>query len=61
MLFEEMLRSSSYKYSSSINGKGKENSSESLFIILFDILFVYKSQLEIDITVRIYVVYTETI
>ncbi|HZL22306.1 MAG TPA: hypothetical protein VFC05_03210 [Nitrososphaeraceae archaeon] len=43
MLFEEMLRSSSYKYSSSINGKGKENSSESLFIILFDILFVYKS------------------
>jgi hypothetical protein len=42
MLFEEMLRSS-YKYSSSINGKGKENSSESLFIILFDILFVYKS------------------
>ncbi len=36
MLFEEMLRSS-YKYSSSINAKGKENSTESLFMaMIFD-------------------------
>jgi hypothetical protein len=33
MLFEEMLRSA-YKYSSSINAKGKENSTESLFMTL---------------------------
>ena len=33
ILFEEMLRSS-YKYSSSINAKGKENSTESLFMSL---------------------------
>ena len=33
ILFEEMLQSS-YKYSSSINAKGKENSTESLFITL---------------------------
>ena len=36
MLFEEMLQSS-YKYSSSINAKGKENSTESLFMtLIFD-------------------------
>jgi hypothetical protein len=33
MLFEEMLQSS-YKYSSSINSKGNEYSTESLFITL---------------------------
>ena len=33
ILFEEMLQSS-YKYSSSINAKGKENSTESLFMTL---------------------------
>ncbi|HEX2406555.1 MAG TPA: hypothetical protein VHJ38_05030 [Nitrososphaeraceae archaeon] len=33
LLFEEMLRSS-YKYSSSINAKGNENSTESLFMSL---------------------------
>ena len=33
MLFKEMLQSS-YKYSSSINAKGKENSTESLFMTL---------------------------
>ena len=34
MLFKEMLESS-YKYSSSINAKGKENSTESLFTLIF--------------------------
>ena len=34
LLFEEMLQSSFYKYSSSINAKGKENSTESLFMSL---------------------------
>jgi hypothetical protein len=33
ILFEEMLQSA-YKYSSSINAKGKENSTESLFMTL---------------------------
>ena len=33
ILFEEMLQSS-YKYSSSIDAKGKENSTESLFMTL---------------------------
>ena len=33
ILFEEMLQSS-YKYSSSINARGKENSTESLFMTL---------------------------
>ena len=33
ILFEEMLQSS-YKYSDAINAKGKENSTESLFIAL---------------------------
>ena len=33
MVFKEMLQSS-YKYSSSINAKGKENSTESLFMTL---------------------------
>lgn len=33
MLFKELLQSS-YKYSSSINPKGKENSTESLFMTL---------------------------
>ena len=33
MLFKEMLQSL-YKYSSSINAKGKENSPESLFMTL---------------------------
>ena len=45
ILFEEMLQSS-YKYSSSINAKGKENSTESLFMAL--ILEQYKKMILIS-------------
>jgi hypothetical protein len=38
MLFKEMLQSS-YKYSSSINTKGKEISTESLFMTIIFIQF----------------------
>jgi hypothetical protein len=50
MLFKEMLRSS-YKYSDAINAKGKENSTESLFITL--IFEQYKLMLPIFLNNKI--------